>query len=60
MIKSGNLKKIFVRNIEQPRLEGSKEKESEQTFYIYLDEKNGLYYDNEGNNIEFVGYEKDF
>jgi hypothetical protein len=25
-----------------------------------LDEKNGLYYDGEGNNIEFIGYETDF
>ena len=60
MIKSGKLKKIAVRNLEQPNKEVSNERESEQTLYIYLDEKNGLYYDNEGNSIEFVGYEKDF
>jgi hypothetical protein len=25
-----------------------------------LDEKTGLYYDGEGNNIEFIGHETDF
>ena len=55
------MKKIAVRNIEQPKKENSNDIESvEQAIYIYLDEKNGLYYDNEGNNVEFVGYEKDF